>query len=127
MRRRPRYLARRSRAGFTIVEVIVAILILTVGVLGLAGASAIVTRMMADAEVQSDAAVVAAARFETLHGSRCPLSNGSATSATVSERWHATQRGRAIDRVYDVTDSVRFSSRGGSRTQAYESVVRCLP
>lgn len=127
MRRRSRCPAPRARRGFTIVEVIVAILILTVGVLGLAGASAIVTRMMADSEVQSDAAVVAAARFETLQGTRCPLTNGSATSATVTERWRATQRGRAIDRVYDVVDSVQFSSRGGNRSQAYESVVRCLP
>lgn len=118
---------RRRRAGFTIIEVIAAIMMLTIGVLGLAGAAAIVTRMMGSAEVQSDAAAIAAARFETLRGTRCPITAGSKTTAGVSERWTATQMGGNAYRMYDVVDSVRYRTHGGVRTNAYQSVVQCLP
>lgn len=127
MRRHSRNSRRRGRAGFTIIEVMVAVMILAVGVLGLAGASAIVTRMMGTSEAQSDAAVVASARFEILRGTRCPVTNGTVTSAGITERWNATARGNPTHRLYDVVDSVRFSGRRGVRTQAYESVVKCLP
>jgi hypothetical protein len=117
---------RRGRAGFTIIEVIAAVMMLTIGVLGLAGAAAIVTRMMGSAEVQSDAAI-AAARFETLRGQRCPITAGSKTTAGVSERWTATQMGGNAFRMYDVVDTVRYRTHSGMRTNAYQSVVQCLP
>lgn len=117
----------RRRAGFTIVEVIVAVMILSVGVLGLAGAAAIVTRMMGTSEMQSDASTVAAARFETLRGTRCPLTAGSATSAGIGERWSVLQLGNAGYRMYEVVDSVTYQNRNGQRGQSYRSVVQCLP
>ena len=116
-----------ARAGFTIVEVIAAIMILTVGVLGLASAAATVTRMMGTAEVQSDAAAIAAARFETLRGTRCPVASGSASGAGITERWAVSQLGNAGFRMYQVTDTVQYRNRRGLRTQAYQSVVQCLP
>jgi type IV pilus assembly protein PilV len=127
IRRRGERVRHRDRAGFTIIEVIVAIMILTVGVLGLAGSAAIVTRMMASAEVQSDAAVVAAARFETLRGSRCPVTSGSVSRAGISERWTVVQMGNANQRVFEVVDTVRFSRGGVQQSQGYRSVVKCLP
>lgn len=125
--RQPVERAPRGRAGFTIVEVIAAVLILTVGVLGLASAAATVTRMMGNAEIQSDAAAIAAARFETLRATRCPVVSGSATGAGISERWAVSQLGNASFRMYQVTDTVQYRNRRGVRTQAYQSVVQCLP
>lgn len=116
-----------ARAGFTIVEVIAAVMILTVGVLGLASAAATVTRMMGNAEIQSDAAAIAAARFETLRATRCPLVAGSSTGAGISERWAVSQLGHVGMRMYQVSDTVQFRNRKGVRTQAYQSVVQCLP
>jgi prepilin-type N-terminal cleavage/methylation domain-containing protein len=128
MRSEPRHVSRRrSRAGFTIVEVIVAILVLTVGVLGFAGSAAIVTRMMASAEVQSDAANIASARFERLRGGRCPVANGTMTADNITERWAGVQMGGANHRMYEVVDTVQFTRRGVQRQQAYRSVVKCLP
>lgn len=118
---------RRRRAGFTIVEVVVAVIILSVGVLGLAGAAAIVTRMMGTSEMRSDASTVASARFEVLRGTRCPLSSGAATSAGINERWSAAQLGNPAYRMYEVVDSVSYQSRDGQRAQTYRSVVQCLP
>lgn len=128
MKRRTGLQARsRARAGFTIIEVIVAVMILTVGVLGLAGAAAIVTRTMGTAEVQSDAAAIAATRFETLRATRCPVVNGSASGAGITERWAVSQLGNAAFRMYQVIDTVQYTGRQGVRTQAYRSVVQCLP
>ena len=118
---------RRRRAGFTIVEVLVAVMVLSIGVLGLAGAAAIVTRMMGSSEMQSDASTVASARFESLRGTRCPLAAGSASGAGITERWSVSQLGNAGYRMYEVVDSVRYQNRSGQRTQAYRSVVQCLP
>lgn len=119
--RRPR------RAGFTIVEVVVAVMILSVGVLGLAGAAAIVTRMMGASEMQSDASTVAAARFEILRGTRCPLTSGTASNAGISERWTVQALGNAGYRMYEVMDSVTYQNRNGQRGKSYRSVVQCLP
>ena len=127
MRRQTMRKAAHRRAGVTIIEVIVAVMVLTIGVLGLAGSAAIVTRMMGSAEIQSDAASVAASRFETLRGTRCPVASGSASSGGIAERWSAVQLGNPAYRMYDVVDTVRYSSRNGQRTQAYRSVVHCLP
>lgn len=118
---------RQRRAGFTIVEVVVAVMILSVGVLGLAGAAAIVTRMMGASEMQSDASTVAAARFETLRGTRCPLASGSASSAGINERWTVQALGNAGYRMYEVMDSVTYQNRSGQRGKSYRSVVQCLP
>lgn len=125
--RRMRRARPRTRAGFTIVEVVVAVMILSVGVLGLAGAAAIVTRMMGSSEMRSDASTVAAARFEALRGSRCPISSGAASGAGISETWSVTQLGNPGYRMYEVVDSVSYLSRDGSRSQSYRSVVQCLP
>ncbi len=117
----------RARAGFTIVEVVVAVMILSVGVLGLAGAAAIVTRMMGSSEMLSDASTVAAARFETLRGRRCPITSGAASGSGITERWTVAQLGNTGYRMYEVVDSVRYVSRDGYRSQSYRSVVQCLP
>lgn len=126
-RDRKRRAIARGRAGFTIVEVVVAVMILVVGVLGLAGAAAIVTRMMGSSEMRSDASNVAAARFELLRSTRCPITSGSASSAGITERWSVTQLGSPAYRMYEVVDSVRYTSRDGQRSQTYRSVVQCQP
>jgi type IV pilus assembly protein PilV len=115
------------RAGFTIVEVLVAVMILSVGVLGLAGAAAVVTKMMGSSEMRSDASAVAGARFESLRSTRCPIVSGSAGGGGITERWSVAPIGTAAYRMYEVVDSVRYQSRDGLRSQAYRSVVQCLP
>src|SRR5438445_13882244 len=55
-----------TERGFTIVEVIVAIIVLTVGLLGLVATSALVTRMIARGQRSNNAATFAAQRLEIL-------------------------------------------------------------
>ncbi|MGH7676200.1 MAG: type IV pilus modification PilV family protein, partial [Gemmatimonadales bacterium] len=57
--------------GFTVVEVMVAILIFTVALLGLAGTGGSVTRMVARGQRSAAAATFAAQRLEQLRRTTC--------------------------------------------------------
>jgi Tfp pilus assembly protein PilV len=61
----------RNTGGFTIIEVIVAILVLTVGILALGGTSALVTRMIARGGRAALAASFASERMEVLRPQGC--------------------------------------------------------
>jgi Tfp pilus assembly protein PilV len=70
----------RNERGFTIVEVIIAILVLTAGILALGGTSALVTRMIARANRAALAASFASERMEILRPQGCiARTNGSDT------------------------------------------------
>lgn len=61
----------RNERGFTIIEVIIAIIVLTAGILALGGTSALVTRMIARANRAAVAASFASERMELLRTSGC--------------------------------------------------------
>jgi prepilin-type N-terminal cleavage/methylation domain-containing protein len=119
----------RARQGFTLVELIVAVMVMAVGVLGIAGTAVAVARLAGGASQQTVAANVAATRFEQLRSVSCgAIRAGSATTRGVSERWAVTSMGAAGGvTTYDVVDTVRFTSRSGRTAvlQVYRSDVRC--
>jgi prepilin-type N-terminal cleavage/methylation domain-containing protein len=56
----------RSRSGFTLVEVLVAVTILSVGVVAMAGSAGIVTRMVGRGKIDTRAAQLAALKLDSL-------------------------------------------------------------
>lgn len=125
--------AASRRSGFTIMELIVAIVILSIGILGLAASSGIVMRMIGGGTHQTVAANVAQARFESLRSMSCGrITSGSATSRNVQEVWSVTPVGPvAAPRAMDVRLSITYQvllRRGGntSRTQAFRSEILCV-
>ena len=62
--------------GFTVIEVIVAIIILSVGILGLASSAATVTRMIGQGQRFSEASAMASERFEILRAQQCEDMDG---------------------------------------------------
>lgn len=60
------YPPRMKKHGFTLIEVVVAIVLLTVGALALAGSAAVTIRRMSAAQRNSSAASAARTRAETL-------------------------------------------------------------
>ncbi len=114
----------RSRRGFTIIELVVAIIIMTVGVLALATSSAGVAKQMRAGNQSALAAVIAQGRLETIRSVGCSsLANGSATTRGMSERWSITW---ISSRARAVTESVTYVPRAKvSRTLAVRSVVPC--
>jgi type IV pilus assembly protein PilV len=89
----------RNQGGFTIVEVIVAIIVLTVGLLGLVTTSALVTRMIARGNRSSNAATFASKRLEQLRVTGC------------------TSQAAGRDTLYAQSGVAVATNAGGSRTR----------
>src|SRR3712207_389548 len=78
----------RARAGLTLVEMMVAVVMLAVGLLGLVGTGAVVTRQIGGGTRQGLAAQVIANRVERLRSMNCPqITSDSQTTRGVYERW----------------------------------------
>lgn len=116
---------RRARRGFTLVELMITVLLLSVGITGIIASSTVVSRMMGGSAQQISAAGVAATRFEKLRGMQCSsVAAGTASMRGIREHWVAT----AVNaRTYDVTDSVSYVpiARHASVTQVFRSFVTC--
>lgn len=118
----------RPREGFTLIELMVAIMILVVGVLGLAGTAGMVSRMVGGAAHQTVAANVAASRFERLRSVPCAsIADGDTTIRNISERWTVTpDPGNA--NLIGVSDVITYTAAGGrSRTLTFQSYILCTP
>ena len=114
-------------------ELLVAIVILSIGLLGLAATSGIVMRLIGGGSHQTVAANVALARFETLRGVSCGrMTAGSNIKRNVREVWTVTPVGPvATPRAMDVRLTITFNTNmrlGGSssRTQTYRSQIICV-
>jgi type IV pilus modification protein PilV len=112
-----------ARAGFTLVELLVAMMVFAVGMLGLAATAASVTRMMGGAKRQTIAAAVAQSRLEKIRSSPCAsLTSGSETVRGITNTWTIT----AVSRGMNVKDSVSFpSSRNTRRSKVYQTSLSC--
>ncbi len=115
-------LSTRTRTGFTVVEVMIAMLVLSIGVLAMMGTATMVQRQMGSAQQQSLAAFAAQARFEQLRSVNCQtIASGSATTRTVAETWVKKDTARAVI----VTDTVTYTTHYGQRFQVYRTIVPC--
>ena len=111
------------RAGITIVELVVAILVLTTGLLALATTGTVVVRQMRHGTLQTVAAAMVQSRFDSLAGINCanlPLTaSGTHQARGVRERW-AMHDG---DNVRFLFDTVTFEGR--PRPLVYQSIIPC--
>lgn len=121
----------RPRDGFTIVEVMVAIVILSIGILGLAATAGVVVRQMTGAVHQSVAATVAYSRMERIRTGNCVAMKDSSspaagvTTRNVTERWKIV--GTPGSHVLLVYDTISYVVRGKKKSQAYHSEYPCDP
>ncbi len=120
-----------TRAGFTIIEVMIAVIILGVGVIALVGASAMVTRMIGAGKHSTEAVEVANSRIEQLrrlaYSTTPPCTHGSFAAGTATgpgyrESWTITSQANSI-RI--VTDSVVYRTAGGERPFALTTRILC--
>jgi prepilin-type N-terminal cleavage/methylation domain-containing protein len=120
-----------ARAGFTIVEVMVAIVILSIGILGLAATAGVVVRQMTGAVHQSVAANIAYSRMERIRSGNCVAMKDSSGPTTgvvtrnVREFWKVT--GTAGSHILLVKDSIVYIVRGKSKSQTYITEYPCDP
>ena len=129
---------RANRGGFTIVEVLVAVLVLSIGIVGLAASSGMVTRMVGRGKTSTFAAQVAARRLERLRAlaastaSPCTAAGfASGTKSTpdageyVTERWVVAAGVTSATRKVSVYVTYK-TPRGGTRTDTVSTIVPCL-
>lgn len=110
------------RGGFTVVELLVAMMVFAIGVLGLVATTATVTRLMGGATRQTLAATTAQSRLEKLRGSPCAtLASGADTVRGIVSVWTVTP----VTRGVNVTETVTFKTSGGSRSRVYMTTIPC--
>lgn len=117
--------------GFTLVELLVALVVLTVGLLALVTTTALVTRMVARGQRSEVAATFAGQRLERLRPGAClpPLSSGTerlrrGNQVVASNTWTLTDAGNATVRIRLISTYRTNSNRWRSDTT--ETAVPCL-
>jgi prepilin-type N-terminal cleavage/methylation domain-containing protein len=120
-----------SDSGFTLVEVLVAIVIMSVGVIALAGSSAMVTRMIGRGKVDTRVAQTASRRIETLRllaastTPRCTagsfVSGGPVSANGLTETWTVPAAGK----VRSIQVNVSYRTVRGPRTASLLTRIGC--
>jgi prepilin-type N-terminal cleavage/methylation domain-containing protein len=127
MIRRRKHLGAGTRRGVTLVELIVAMSILTVGLLAVAGVSGSIARSLGESRGETLAATAAMTRFEKIAGKQC-------STLTLGTSW-TTEEVRGITEKYRiqsgsnntllVEDSVFWVNRRGTRRAAFTTILPC--
>jgi prepilin-type N-terminal cleavage/methylation domain-containing protein len=116
--------------GFTLLEVLVALMVLATGILGLSANAALVSRLVGDGSRLTVAATVATARFERLRALPCAsAASGTAITRGIEERWAVAPIGpapvRALEVQVTVTYRLRSNQAAGPRVQRFRGAVPC--
>lgn len=122
---------KRSISGLTLIEVLVAIVVLGIGIVALAGGSSMITRMIGRGKLETHAAHVASRRMEALRlaaassSPRCTdaafASGGPAIHDGITESWVVPAAGKL--RMVRVT--VTYLTVRGPRSAALETGIEC--
>lgn len=119
---------RRSRRGVSLVELLVAMSLLTIGLLAIVGVSGSVARSLGESRSDNLAALMAQSRFELLAGTACTsLTLNSTTEVTtrgVTERWLVV---KDSNNTRLLIDSTSWITRTGTRRQAFRTLIPCRP
>jgi prepilin-type N-terminal cleavage/methylation domain-containing protein len=114
----------RPRPAFTLVEVLVAVLLVATGLLGIAGAPAYALRMATAATRERNAVHRAASRLATVSAAGCGRAASGALSVQASgmrERWVVSRRpGIALTEA-----QVEWRAAGGPRSLRLEGALLC--
>ncbi len=122
---------RASPQGFTLTEVLVAVLVLAVGIVALMGTSATVTRMIGLGKVETRAAQAASRRMESLRlagyatSPRCTdpgfASGGPVLTGSMTESWLVPPTGK----LRRVRVTITYLTTRGTRQAMLETVLTC--
>jgi Tfp pilus assembly protein PilV len=112
-----------ARSGFTLVEVLVAVLLLDIGLLALAAGSAALVRQTNMLRARQVALQLAEVRIETLGARGCVAAGGSASGPLgFTEDWSSQLIGRL---ALELFDSVTFTVQRQTRSIALRTRLPC--
>jgi prepilin-type N-terminal cleavage/methylation domain-containing protein len=110
------------RSGFTLVELLVAIMVLTIGLLALAATAGIVASYVGDGGRLTGAAHAARTVLDSLAARGCAsLTSGSSSRGTIVVTWTVV----ADTATATVDLAVGSALRRGRRSDTYQAVVPC--
>src|SRR5918993_2098459 len=121
----------RCRRAFTLLEVLLALVLLGTGILGLSASAGLVSRLVGDGSRLTLAAALATARLEQLRALPCASTTaGGATARGIEQRWTVTPMGASPPRALEIQITVTYRLRshqgaGTTRTQAFRGAVPC--
>lgn len=116
----------KNSTGFTIIEVLIAITMLSIGLLGMLGASAATIRVLGESDRMVTAAYQANRELERLESLGCDAAtSGSATEQRVDLAW--TVGGATTDRTRPITLTASYQmGRGRVRVDTFEKAIQCV-
>jgi Tfp pilus assembly protein PilE len=116
----------KARRGFTIVEVLVSILMITFGILGFIGSTAGVTKMISRGNRAAVASAYNQGRLERVQATPCGrLATGTQTNGRFTTAWTVEDyMGGRTKRVRIVTQFPGV--RGATRADTLETTVLCM-
>ena len=115
----------QARSGLSVVEVLVALMLVTVGLLAMAGSTALALRTSSDALRRRQASQRIASRMAQLSATGCALARAGAIvdpQLNGIERWTVAPTANGFA---EVTDSVDWLTPNGRRTLAIVSAIPC--
>lgn len=117
----------RPQFGFTLVELLIASVVLAVGLLALTSAGAAIVKLERRGQQLSRMAAAGETRLELLRALGCSAAPGIGdASGQLEERWSVTQ---TMPRVRALVDSVVSNGESGGTTSSsvyvFRSAVRC--
>ena len=111
-----------ARTGFTLAELLVALMVFSVGALAMAATSANVMTLITASKNRTLAAAAAEARFERMRSQPCSAhSSDSTITGGIGEAWQVVSLARADD----VTVRVSFVANRRTQTRIYRSFLPC--
>ncbi len=114
--------------GFTVIEVLIAVMILSVGLLGLASTAALVTRMVGQGSRYTEASTMATRQFEEFRsrwtGTNCAgAADGTTTRSGFTISWTVTTAASGKARQVELT--VSSPTGRGTRKDTFYTTIVC--
>ena len=113
---------RHLRCGCSLVEMIVALLLLSIGVLALVASAAVIARDLATNGIRAAAARTASNRIETIAAACQSAGGGSESVGPTTSTWSVTPLPSGH---ISVSAGVSYPTPRGTRTDAYTAIVGC--
>ena len=110
------------RVGYTLIELVVALLVFTVGGLGLVATSAVIGRELRANAIRERAGRTAATRLEILAAACRGAAGGRETIGGIESEWSV---GFPDSARVSLRESVTYQTRRGARTDVYQATLPC--
>jgi prepilin-type N-terminal cleavage/methylation domain-containing protein len=112
-----------SRIGHTLIEIVVALFVFSIGALALAASSAEIARAMGRNGIRERAARIASNRVERARSECGRAASGSETDGIVASEWAVSSASFGIT----IVESVTYLENAGMRTDVYRGLLLCRP